>query len=209
MQGVDLLFKVFLRGLGVAEAGRFVFALADEGLADEFSAGFAAPGVGGLGGGFLQRLELVFNFLHFAFFNGAIGSMNDAVPRFLIESVDFDPSAVGVNGNDDVANGDGALVSRLEEMTRCDSVFADFEMDLTGAIPRIEERSRIDCLGASQNRLFIENQGAVNNFVTDNGKDSLASFNEGSRKFANDPGSGESFPGAAGHWPKEDGHGRG
>jgi len=108
-----------------------------------------------------------------------------------------------------IANGDGALVSRFEEMSRRNSVFPDFEIDLTGTIPRIEERSRIDCLGASQNRLFIENQRPVNNFVTDNGKDSLASFNEGSRKFANDPGSGESFPGGTGHWPKEDCHGRG
>src|SRR6266481_5803610 len=169
VQGTDLLLEVFLGGLGVVEAGGFIIALTNQRLANEFGAGFAAPGVGGLGGGFLQSLELIFDLFHFTFFHGAIGSVNDAVPRLLIEGVDFDASAVGVNRNDDVANGDGALVSCLHEMSRRNRVFANFEIDLTGAFPGIEERSRIDCFGASQNRLFVEDQSTVNNFVADNG----------------------------------------
>src|SRR6267378_3631717 len=88
--------------LGVVKARGFVFALPDERLTNEFGAGFTAPGVGGLSGGFLQSLELIFDLFHFTFFNGAIGSVNDAVPRLLIKGVDFDASAGGVNGNDDV-----------------------------------------------------------------------------------------------------------
>jgi len=204
VQGADLLLKVFLGGLGVVEAGAFIFALPDDRLSNEFSAGFAAPGVSGLGGGFLQRLELILDLFHFTFFNGAIGSVNDAVARLLIERVDFDPSAVGIDGNDDVANGNGALVSRLQEMSRRNSVFANFEIDLTGAFPGIEQRSRIDCFGASQNRLFVEHQCAVNNFVADNGKDGLANFIQRNRIFADESGGGEGFPGGTGHRPKED-----
>src|SRR6202035_2432116 len=89
VQCADLLLEVFLSGLGIVDAGGFVFALANHGLANEFGTGLAAPGVGGLGGGFLESFQLILDLLHFAFFDRAIGKVKDAMGCLLIDGVDF------------------------------------------------------------------------------------------------------------------------
>src|SRR5258708_9512430 len=124
MQGADPLLEVFLSGLGITDAGGFVLALANQRLANEFGAGLAAPGIGGLGGGFLESLQLILDFLHLAFFDCAIGSVKDAVGGLLIDGVDFHAGAVRVHGNEDKANGNSALVSRLQEVAGGNGVFA-------------------------------------------------------------------------------------
>ena len=199
----DLLVEILLRGLGIVEAGGFVFVLADKGLPDEFGAAFAAPGVRRQCRGLLQRFQLLFNFFHFTFFDGAIGRVNNVVAGFPIEGIDFYARAVGVNGDDHVANGDGALVSRFQEVARGDGVFADFKKDLAGAVPWLEKRSGVDHFGAGQDGFFVEDEGAVNNFVVDDGEDRLANFDECSWKLANEPGSGESFFCRTGCWKEK------
>ncbi len=165
MQGADLLLEIFLSGLGITDAGGFVFALANQGLANEIGAGLAAPGISGLGGGFLESFQLILDFLHFTFFDGAIGSVKDAVSGFLIDGIDFHAGAIRVHRNEDKTNGNGALVSRLQEVAGCNRVFANFKIDVAGALPGIEERSGVDDFCAVQNWLLVEDQRAMNDLV--------------------------------------------
>src|SRR3984957_10017871 len=182
VQGADLLFEIFLDRLRIADTGGFILALVNHGLANEFGAGLAAPGVGSLRGGFLESFQLIFDLLHFAFFDGAIGRVKDAVRCLLIDGVNFHAGTIRVHGNEDKANGDGALVSGLDKMARRDGVFANFEIDIARSLPGIEKRSGADGFRSVQNWLFIENQGAMDDLIVNDELNGLANFFERAEK---------------------------
>src|SRR5580700_3575181 len=208
MQRVDLLLEIFLGGLRVADTGGFVFALANHGLANEFGAGLAAPGVGSLGGCFLESFQLILDLLHFAFFDRAIGRMKDAMGCLLIDGIDFHAGTVRVHENQDKANRNGSLVARLQEMSRCNSVFANFEIDVAGPLPGIEKRSRVDRLGAVQNWFLIENQSAMDDLIVNDELHRLANFFQRAEEFADESWSGESLFSYAGHGEEKHYQGR-
>jgi len=193
MQRLDVLLEIFLRGLRVADTGRFILALANHGLANEFGAGLAAPGVGGLRGSFLESFQLILDLFHFAFFDRAIGRVKDAMGCLLIDGIDFHAGTVRVHGNQDKANRNGSLVARLQEMSRCNGVFTNFEIDVAGTLPGIEKRSGVDGFGAVQNWFLIENQSAMDDLIVNDELHCLANFFERAEEFADEAGSGESF----------------
>jgi hypothetical protein len=115
------------------------------------------------------------------------------VGRLLIDRVDFHAGTIRVDGNEDKTNGDSALVSRFQEVARCDGVLANFEIDVAGTLPGIEERGRVHCFRAVQNGFLIENQSSMNDLIADYELNSLANFFEGTEKFAHEARSGENF----------------
>jgi len=203
MQRADLLFEIFLCGLGIADARCFVFVLANQRLANEFGAGLAPPGISGLGSGFLKSLQLILDLLHFALFDRSVGRVKDAVRCLLIDGVDFHAGPICVDGNDDKANRDRALIRRLKKMTRRDGVFSNFEIDVAGALPWIEKRRGVHGFRAVQNWFLIENQSAMDDLIVNNELHSLTNFFQRTKQLAHEPGSGESFLGEANRWKKK------
>jgi len=193
VQGVDLLLEIFLRGLRVADTAGFVLVLANQGLANEFGTGLAPAGVGSLGGRFLESFQFILDFLHFAFFARAIGRVNGTMGSFLIDGVDFHAGAIRVHGNQDKANGNGALVARLQKMARRNGVFSNFEIDVSGALPGIEKRRGVHGFSAIQYWFLIEYQGAMDDSIVNNELHGLANFFHRAEKFTHESGSGESF----------------
>src|ERR1700693_2024280 len=101
----------------------------------------AALGVDGFLLSELNGLKVFLKDFEFAGLNRAVGGVDDATCTLHKNGVDSKTRAVLVQTGDNVPNRDGALISAIDEVARCDRLRAYFVEDRTWALPWFEERS--------------------------------------------------------------------